>query len=275
MSVSEALDIATALPSKNQPLLFEIVSAFISEKDSESKKHVVYTLQVRHISGRDDFSPATIDRRYTDFLNLYLALKQEYPNLMQTVHFPKKVLIGNFDNKLITNRSTGFETLLKHISTNASLRSSPALLSFLQDQELLEAKQLIDEKQFSTALPILENSFQLLNKIYTDRSPAVILALCRVLGCSVAIPGSPNAKKWADLALHRYEGVSDSDLLELYLPLLHVCIKVWWQMGLNKDRFETRLLDLRRQGLKANESLNLLDAIKEVEEKLQKLSVPS
>lgn len=79
------------------------------------------------------------------------------------------------------------------------------------------------------------------------------------------MPGSPNAQKWADLALHRYNGVSDSDLLVMYIPLLHVCIKVYTQTGRDKDDLEKRLADLRKQGIKVNESASLLDAVAKVE----------
>lgn len=77
-----------------QSLVFEITSAYINEKEGIDKKHVVYTLQVRHITTRDDASPATLERRYTDFLNLYNGLRAEQPQLMASVPFPKKVLIG-------------------------------------------------------------------------------------------------------------------------------------------------------------------------------------
>lgn len=48
----------------------------------------------------------------------------------------------------------------------------------------------------------------------------------------------PNSLKWANLALHRYEGVSDSDLLELYVPLLKTGIQVWDQNDMSKDDLE-------------------------------------
>lgn len=145
--------------------MFEITSAYINEKDGADKRHVVYTLQVRHIAGKDDTSPATLERRYTDFLNLYNGLRAEQPQLMAAVPFPKKVLIGNFDNKLISTRSTGFESLLKDISIDPRLRCSGSLLGFLQDKEMVKAKELVERKDFSGAMPILENNFRLLNKV--------------------------------------------------------------------------------------------------------------
>lgn len=250
------------------PLLFEIISAYICEKEAPDKKHVTYKLVVRHASGREDAVPATIDRRYTDFYNLYMQLKKDYPDLLSSFEFPKKVFLGNFDNTLILARSTGFASFLKFISSEPKLHATRALLNFLQEEELTKVKEYISSNEYSYAIPLIENIFRLLNNVYTDRSPPVLLALCRLLGCCVAIPGSPNADKWADLALHRFEGVSDSDLLELYLPLLHVCIKVWWQKGRDKESLERRFLELRRQGLKSNESLSLLEAVDTIEKRI-------
>lgn len=223
---------------------------------------------MRHASGKDDSYPSTIERRYTHFYNLHNGLKSEFPQLMASVSFPKKVLLGNFDNKLISDRSTGFEALLKYISTESKLRNSSALLKFLQDIELEKAKAILEKKQFSEAYPLLESNFRLLNKVYTDRSPAVLLSLCRLLACSTMIPGTPNAQKWADLALHRYEGVSDSDLLELYVPLLKTCLKVWWQLGRDREILERRLEDLKKQGFKVTEDISLLEAVDNLEKKL-------
>lgn len=126
---------------------------------------MVYTLQIRHVTAVDDASPAILERRYTDFYNLYTELYKQHAKLMPQITFPKKVLIGNFDNRVISLRSTGFETLLKHILMEPKLRNSNALLTFLQDNELNKAKQYLAEKQYVLALPLLENNFRLLNKV--------------------------------------------------------------------------------------------------------------
>lgn len=143
-------------------LVFEIIAARIHEGD---KKYVVYNLQVRHICGFDDLSPSLIERRYTHFLGLYNSLKTEFPELMVSIEFPKKVLLGNFDNSLISSRSTGFETLLKHVSSNTKLRNSKSLLAFLQEPELTKAKELLEKREFNNSFPILESIFLLLNKV--------------------------------------------------------------------------------------------------------------
>lgn len=259
-----------------QGLKFEIISARISDDSSEEKKHVIYTLQIRFIAGSEDLSPSVIERRYTHFFNLYNALKKEQPQMMANVPFPKKVIMGNFDNGLISTRSTGFEALLKHISGESKLRTSNALLVFLQDVELLKAKQYLEQKDFNSALPILENIFKLLNKVFTDRSTAVLLALCRLTACAMLSGPSKEesalkkAEKWAELALHRYNGVSDSDLLELYVPLLHTCKKIYSDSGRNKDALEQQLIDLKLKGVRVSDDVGLLEAVSRVEMRIFK-----
>ncbi|KAG5896531.1 hypothetical protein JTB14_020504 [Gonioctena quinquepunctata] len=250
--------------NENQGLLFEIISARISE-EAEEKKYVLYTLQIRYISGNDDLTPSVIERRYTHFLDLYNGLREEHPYLTSEMSFPRKVLLGNFENDLISSRSAWFEAFLNQIAAENSLRTSRALLYFLQDIELNQAKELMGSRDFPVAYPILENSLKLLNKVYMDRSAAVLLALVRLLACSVCIPGMPNSLKWSDLAFHRFEGVSDSDLLEMYLPLLQTCIIVWSQSDRNTDELEKQLLKLQKQGVKCDKNASLIDTVNRVE----------
>ncbi|XP_065164079.1 sorting nexin-21 [Atheta coriaria] len=249
----------------NEPVqksrLFQVISAHFCDEDT--KRYVVYTLKVCHVTRMK--MGVSIERRYTHFLNLYNGLIEEYADLMAPVVFPKKALTGNFDDKLIRTRSIAFETLMQHIMGEERLRSSKSLLEFLQEPEMTTAKQLIEQKDYPAAIPILENTFRILNNIYTDRSPQVLLVLCRLLSCSFNILGAPNTLKWADLALHRFEGVSDSDLLLLYVPILFMCKKIWVLNGRDKAGIEQRLEDLKRQGMTCTDNVTLMDTIFKVE----------
>ncbi|XP_023020382.2 sorting nexin 21 [Leptinotarsa decemlineata] len=253
--------------NERQGLTFEIISTRIID-EIEEKRYVLYTLQARFISGNDDPSPSILERRYTHFFDLYMALKKEQPQLMIDIPFPKKVLLGNFDNELISSRSTEFQSFMNYVADASQLRNSNALLHFLQDIELKQVKELLDKKDHELAYPILENNLRLLNKVYMDRSPAVLLALVRLLACSVLIPTMPNSLKWADLAFHRFEGVSDSDLLELYVPLLQTCVIVWTQNDKTTEEVERRLSQLHKQGVKSTENTSLLAVVNKVAQKI-------
>ncbi|XP_069691976.1 sorting nexin-21 isoform X3 [Periplaneta americana] len=244
-----------------RPILkFEVVSARTVDQSKE-KKHVAYTVMVRKDGIQPDPNPAVIERRYSDFLELYESLRREFPSLMTGVTFPKKVIIGNFAPGVISERSAGFEALLEHLTTEEKLRESACLASFLQGREQREAHEWMKAKRYDQAIPLLENSFRLLNKLHTDRHPAVMLALCRLVACCNADPTTTSAERFADLALRRYEAVSDADLLQFYVPLLQLCVRLWWTVGRDKRPLEARLEDLKRRGIRVDGCPTLLDAL--------------
>lgn len=72
----------------------EIVSSRIVEGAESNKKFVAYMLQVRQQhSGTtvNDKDPANVERRYTQFLDLYNGLKRDHPALLSSITFPRKV----------------------------------------------------------------------------------------------------------------------------------------------------------------------------------------
>lgn len=244
---------------------FEIVSSRTVEVEKE-KKYVAYMLQARQDTTDSrvaDPDPANVERRYTHFLDLYNGLKKEWPALLNNIAFPRKIVMGNFDPNLITTRCTAFEALLELISSDSRLRDSPAAISFFQDIELNDARKLISEKGYDTALFTLETSFKLLNKVYTDRSRVVLSVLCRIVACADASGGAlaGPVERWAQLALKRYEAVSDSDLLLIYVPLLHSCISIWETLGRDKSKLVEELNDLRKRGMKVDDVPTLMEAI--------------
>lgn len=247
---------------------FEIPYAHVMPPPNENenstiKKYVVYDLNIRQDStNTTDANPVTIERRYTDFLKLYDGLRTEYPALMNTLPFPKKVLIGNFSSALIAERSTAFEALLDHIMSLNTLRESQSFLEFLRDIELTKACRLLDERRNEVAIPILEDSFRLLNKIFMDHAKSVLLLLCRlVAACTTSPVPHPSAEKWAELALRRYDGVSDADLLTLYIPLLNTCVHLWWQRGRDNQFLQDRLKAMECKGIPIKNSKTLTQAI--------------
>lgn len=171
-------------------------------------------------------------------------------------------MLGNFSADLIAERSSLFEIFLDYIVTVGELRDSPHFLEFLQNTELIKSCQLLDERRHEQAVPILENCFRILNKIYLDRSKCVLLILCRlVAACTISPVPHPLAEKYAELALRRYEGVCDTELLSLYIPLLQTCSHLWWQRGRDNKLIEDRLKDMTIRGMKVKNGLSLMQAI--------------
>lgn len=196
---------------------FEVTSARILPIDNNTnvKKYVLYTIHLRMDGGNiEDKEDAYIGRRYTELLNLYENLKKENLLLVQNVIFPRKRLTGNFSESLIAERSVAFEAFLDYIVTVPALRDSPFFLEFIQGEELKKACVFLDERRQEQAIPILENCFRVLNKIYLDKSRPVLLMLCRlVAACTSTLIAHPNSEQWASLALRRFEHVSDVEIL--------------------------------------------------------------
>lgn len=238
------------------------VNGSVGVGTSSGKKYVIYDVCVRQDTSQPDPNPTSIERRYTHFLKLYDGLRKEHPLLVQTVSFPKKVLVGNFSAELIGERSMAFESFLDYIVSVPSLRDSDHFLEFLQGDELKRACQLLDERRNEFAVPILENTFRVLNKIFLDKSKCVLLLLCRlVAACTTSPIPHPLAEQWAELALRRYEHVCDTDLLVLYIPLLQTCLHLWWQRGRDRSLLEERLDQMAKKGIKVKGGPTLTQAI--------------
>ncbi|KAL7740045.1 hypothetical protein ACLKA6_012394 [Drosophila palustris] len=250
-------------------LRFEILMAHIMPREGDDpkiKRYVVYELTVRQDSNEMDAQPAKIERRYTDFRELYQSLKRSHPNELNNLTFPNKVLMGNFSSELIGERSEAFEAFLTHVAEQTKLRDSNAFLRFLQHEELTKACQFLDERRHEMAIPMLENCFRLLNKVYMNRSRPVVLILCRlVAACTVSPVPHHAAERWALLALSRFETLCDIDLLPLYIPLLHTCAHLWWQRGQDQKPITDRLTDMSKQGINIANTTSLMQAIHKID----------
>lgn len=95
-----------------------------------------------------------------------------------------------------------------------------------------------------------------------DRSKCVLLLLCRlVVACTTSPLPHPLAERYAELALRRYESVSDAELLVLYIPLLQTCSHLWWQRGRDNQPLEERLKDFTKKGMRVKGGLTLPQAL--------------
>lgn len=77
-----------------------------------------------------------------------------------------------------------------------------------------------------------------------------MLVLCRLVAAATTSPvPHPLSEKYAELALRRYDHVSDADLLVLYVPLLQTCVHLWWQRGRDSTLITERLKGLAMKGI--------------------------
>lgn len=99
-----------------------------------------------------------------------------------------------------------------------------------------------------------------------DRSKSVLLLLCRLVdACTTSPVPHPDAEKWAELALRRYDGVSDADLLTLYIPLLNTCVHLWWQRGRDNQFLQDRLKAMECKGIPVKNGKTLRQAIHQLD----------
>lgn len=71
----------------------------------------------------------------------------------------------------------------------------------------------------------------------------------------------PSAERWCELALRRYDSVSDADLLVLYVPLLQTCVHLWWQRGRDSSLLMDRLNSMEMRGINTKNGKTLTQAI--------------
>ncbi|KAG9510685.1 Sorting nexin-20 [Fragariocoptes setiger] len=119
-----------------------------------SKRYVSYSILVKLTPGLDRH-PSVVERRFSDFLNLFQALRYE-PSLARildysNINFPKKIIVGNFSANNIAERSVEFERLLHLCVSETKIRHSTAFVSFLFEKELREAQRLYVNNEFCEA----------------------------------------------------------------------------------------------------------------------------
>lgn len=94
-----------------------------------------YTILVKTRPGLDN-CPAIIERRYSDFLQLFRSMHRTYPSLLHDLTFPKKAVLGNFTADIITERSTSFHSFLTYLNSHKELRQARQFYDFLHYKEV-------------------------------------------------------------------------------------------------------------------------------------------
>lgn len=136
-----------------------------------SRRFVNYTILIKTAPGLDT-RPAVIERRFSDFLQLYQGLKSS-PSLAKLVDgcvsFPKKVLVGNFSLINIAERSIEFSRLLSLCILRKELLWSTSFVAFLLDKEIKEAQQLALYGDPDDCQALIESAYFIEQKLYINR----------------------------------------------------------------------------------------------------------
>ncbi|XP_035999244.1 sorting nexin-21-like [Fundulus heteroclitus] len=143
-------------------LMFEVTDA--SVVTDGGSKYVLYTVHVIQ-SGGSDKTPAVITRRYSDFQRLHATLRRNHGDQMERVSFPRKKLRRNFTAETIAKRSRAFEQYLSHLCSLPVLRGAPCVRQFFYLSDLQDAQLLIRAGRFQEALGPLLNAKRLQHKL--------------------------------------------------------------------------------------------------------------
>ncbi|XP_078100301.1 sorting nexin-21 isoform X2 [Sander vitreus] len=244
-------------------LLFEVTDA--SVVTDGSSKYVLYTIHVIQSGG--DKTPAIITRRYSDFQRLHATLRRNHGDQMERVCFPRKKLRRNFTAETIGRRSRAFEQYLSHLCSLPGLRGALCVRLFFYLTDLQTAQLLLRGGRFPEALGPLLNAKRLQHKLgwtgnHDDSQaptppPASSHWLFTLVGlwrCFQEAEQLEEARHHCDAALRLITPAEDKPRPPtdrphpLLLPLLRAVVRLSWQTGRDKRRWEELLQQLGEQG---------------------------
>ncbi|XP_077460244.1 sorting nexin-21 isoform X1 [Stigmatopora argus] len=257
-------------------LSFEVTDASVIQ--DVSSKYVLYTIHVVQ-AGSSDKTPAVITRRYSDFQRLHATLRQHYRDQMARLCFPRernlstgrlyaqcfqvvcdhfpfpsvgKKLRKNFTAETIAKRSRAFEQYLTHLCSLPDLRGAPCVRFFFYLPDLQTGQLLVSVGHYQDALGPLLNAKRLQDKLGKPLEQLhwlfTLVALCC---CFQEVEQLEEARDQCDKALHLLIPSERTHLDRphpLLLPLLQAVVRLSWQTGQDKRRWEELLHTLKEQG---------------------------
>lgn len=223
-------------------LLFEIASARVEER--RVSKFVMYQIVVIQ-TGSFDSHKAVLDRRYSDFERLQKSLLKAFREEIEDVAFPKKHLLGNFSEEMVSERKLAFKEYLRLLYAIRCVRRSREFIDFLTRPELREAFGCLRAGQYPRALDILVRVLPLQEKL-TAHCPALrVPALCAVLLCHRDLERPLEAFAAGERALQCLHGREGH---RYYGPLLEAMVSLAYSLGKDFATLKARLDERQLRG---------------------------
>lgn len=229
-----------------QSVIFEVVEAR-TVCDEKSKKYVLYTLAVKRpeMVGREA-DEGEIERRYSDFLGLYEVLKRVHPNILTSIPFPKKAILGNFTTEVITTRCQGFANFLSEVYLHRELRLSPFFAEFMYSRDARSAHNLMTRGAFEEAVNTLVNCYRVLEKLFGLEDSVAFFTLCLVVACYNAIDNVTEAQKFALIGLNKVN--AHRDKANIVVPLLILSSRLFSSVSKAKSIVDIELSYFKDNG---------------------------
>jgi tetratricopeptide (TPR) repeat protein len=203
-------------------------------------------------------TPGIIEKRYSDFEKFNVKLRQKFPELMENVAFPGKMLMGNFKTETIARRSRAFEQYLNHLMSVNEIRFSIETRKFFYENEMNFANEMLICQNYTDAIALFEKCLPVQEKVMGSMHDDVVRTLCSIVACYQTIGNRERALRYSNTALLC---INDNSEDPYYLPLLHTAIYLHWMLGTEKAHLEAKLGELRTKGISTETNTNLLDTI--------------
>ena len=191
--------------------------------------------------GTSDKTPFCINRRYSNFEQLYHKLCKRFPLLAERVNFPGKVLIGNFKSRIIADRSRRFEHFLHILSEIEEVRLSTEFVDFFCGDKIKEAYNLLTQNNNNKALPVFQELWLIMLKIAKYQRSETMASLIALVVISFSLEQFELSQSYVETALSKIGEQCFSHFLK---PLLHFGIRLYWTLGKDKCDLEHRLQQL-------------------------------
>lgn len=192
-----------------------------------------------------------IKKRYSDFECLHKALKKRFPNHVNSLVFPQKLLMGNFSSETIAKRSRAFEQYLSHLYSIFDIRYCPEFAHFFTGDSYAQAMELFVEGKHEEAIPVLETYLPVMEKLYGNSHSRIGHVVCSLVVCYSRTDRPDIAEAYARLAI---ECLPESSLT---VPLLKTAIWLCWKLKKDKQDLEHRLDKIRSSGINVDDVKDL------------------
>lgn len=233
---------------------FEVISTDTVKEGRSS--HVVYRILI--FGHGIEKTPGIIEKRYSDFEKFNVKLRQKFPELMDNVAFPGKVLMGNFKTETIARRSRAFEQFLNHLMSVNEIRFSIETRRFFYETETNFANEMLISQNYTDAIELFEKCLPVQEKVMGSMHDDVVRTLCSIVACYQTIGNRERALQYSNTA---FFCINDNIGDPYYLPLLHTAIYLHWMLGTEKAHLEAKLGELRKKGILTETNTNLLDTV--------------
>ncbi|XP_022110528.1 sorting nexin-21-like [Acanthaster planci] len=224
--------------------IFEVVSAK-TMKDGNSR-FVLYTVAVLRTI-KNDTSQATVERRYSDFHQLNTSLRKRFPRIMENIEFPRKTLTRSFKHDFIAERSRAFEAFLTCIYKYECIRLSAEFQDFFYNHDLRIAYRYMTQGNFQEAVPFLQNTLHLQEKMLGPEHPDTARTQCALIVAYMSLEeGEAHVHGYAESA---WETIGKDETNPFLIPLLQILIGIRWRLQLDKRDLESRLTRYVKQDM--------------------------